>query len=51
MKKLNELIYNQKQLVKYMQEAKTRTDKLFFREQVELLEELIENARKELRLK
>ncbi len=51
MKKLNELIYDQKQLVKYKQEAKTRTDKLFFREQVELLEELIENTRKELRLK
>lgn len=51
MKKLNELIYDQKQLVKYMQEAKTRTDKLFFKEQVELLEELIENKRKELRLK
>ena len=51
MKKLNELIYDQKQLVKYMQETKTRTDKLFFREQVELLEELIENKRKELRLK
>lgn len=51
MKKLNELIYDQKQLVKYMQEAKTRTDKLFFTEQVELLEELIEEKRKELRLK
>lgn len=51
MKKLNELIYNQKQLVIYMQEAKTRTDKLFFRGQVELLEELIEDTRKELRLK
>ena len=51
MKKLNELIYGQKQLVKYMQEAKTRTDKLFFREQIDLLEELIENMRKELRLK
>lgn len=51
MKKLNELIYDQKQLVKYMQQAKTRIDKLFFREQVELLEELIENKRKELRLK
>lgn len=51
MKKLNELIYDQKQLVKYMKEAKTRTDKLFFREQIDLLEELIENMRKELRLK
>lgn len=51
MKKLNELIYDQKQLVKYMQESKTRTDKLFFREQIDLLEELIENMRKELRLK
>ena len=51
MKKLNELIYDQKQLVKYMQEAKTRIDKLFFKEQIDLMEEIIENKRKELRLK
>lgn len=51
MKKLNELIYNQKQLVKYMNEAKTRTDRLFFKEQIEIMEELIENTRKELNLK
>lgn len=51
MKKLNELIYDQKQLVKYKEQAKTRTDKLFFKEQIDLLEELIENMRKELRLK
>lgn len=51
MKKLNELIYDQKQLVKYMKEAKTRIDKLFFKEQIELIEELIESQRKELNLK
>lgn len=51
MKKLKELIYDQKQLVKYMKEAKTRIDKLFFKEQIDLMEEIIENKRKELRLK
>lgn len=51
MKKLKELIYDQKQLAKYMKEAKTRTDKLFFKEQIDLMEEIIENKRKELRLK
>ena len=51
MKKLKELIHDQKQLVKYMKEAKTRTDKLFFKEQIDLMEEIIENKRKELRLK
>jgi hypothetical protein len=51
MKKLNELIYDQKQLVKYMKEAKTRMDKLFYKEQIDIIEELIENMRKELNLK
>ena len=51
MKKLKELIYDQKQLVMYKEKATTRIDKLFFKEQIELLEKLIENMRKELRLK
>ena len=50
MKKLEELIYNQIQLVKYMNESKTRTERMFYKNEVDYMETLIENMRKELNL-
>lgn len=50
MKKLNELIYNQEQLVKYLEEATTREDKGFYLLSIYEMEEEIEKTRKELGL-
>ena len=49
MKKLEELIYNQMELVKYMNESKTRTDRMFYKNEIDVMETLIENMRKELK--
>ena len=50
MKKLEELIYNQIQLVKYMNESKTRTDRMFYKNEINVMESLIEKTRQELNL-
>ena len=50
MKKLQELIYDQIQLVKYMNQAKTRTDRMFYKQEIEVIEQLINKARTELNL-
>ena len=50
MKKLEELIYNQMELVKYMNESKTRTERMFYKNEINVMETLIENMRKELNL-
>ena len=50
MKKLEELIYNQIELVKYMNESKTRCDRMFYKNEIDYMETLIENMRKELNL-
>ena len=50
MKKLEELIYNQMELVKYRNESKTRTDRMFYKNEINYMETLIENMRKELNL-
>ena len=50
MKKLEELIYNQIQLVKYMNGSKTRTERMFYKNEIDYMETLIENMRKELNL-
>lgn len=50
MKKLEELIYNQMELVKYMDQAKTRTERMFYKNEIDVMETLIENIRKELNL-
>lgn len=51
MKKLNELLYNQKQLVKYMEKSHTIGERLFYQRSIEDMEEEIEKTRKELGLK
>ena len=50
MARLDELIYNQIQLVKYMNQAKTRTDRMFYKQEIEVIEELINKVRTELNL-
>ena len=50
MKKLEELIYDQMELVKYMNESKTRTDRMFYKNEIDYIETLIEKTRKELNL-
>lgn len=50
MKKLEELIYNQIELVKYMNQAKTRSDRMFYKNEIDYMETLIEKTRKELNL-
>ena len=50
MKKLEELIYNQMELVKYMNESKTRTDRMFYKNEINVMESLIEKTRQELNL-
>ena len=50
MKKLEELIYNQIELVKYMNESKTRTERMFYKNEIDVMETLTENTRKEVNL-
>ena len=50
MKKLEELIYNQMELGKYMNGSKTRTERMFYKNEIDYMETLIENMRKELNL-
>ena len=50
MARLEELIYNQMELVKYMNGSKTRTERMFYKNEIDYMETLIENMRKELNL-
>lgn len=50
MKKLNELLYNQKEMVKYFNKATTRVDKYFYKKCIDEYETEIEKMRKELGL-
>ena len=50
MRKLEELIYNQMELVKYMNESKTRTERMFYKNEINVMETLIEKIRQELNL-
>lgn len=50
MRKLEELIYNQMELVKYMNESKTRTERMFYKNEINVMESLIEKTRQELNL-
>ena len=50
MARLEELIYDQMQLVKYMNQSKTRTDRMFYKHEIEVIEELINKVRTELNL-
>ena len=50
MRKLEELIYNQMELVKYMNESKTRTERMFYKNEINVMETLIEKTRQELSL-
>ena len=50
MRKLEELIYNQMELVTYMNESKTRTDRMFYKNEIDVMETLIEKTRQELNL-
>ena len=50
MKKLEELIYNQMELVKYMNGSKTRIERMFYKNEIDVMETLIEKTRQELNL-
>ena len=50
MKKLEELIYNQMELVKYMNESKTRTDRMFYKNEIDYIEKKNKKTRQELNL-
>ena len=50
MRKLEELIFNQMELVKYMNESKTRTERMFYKNEINVMESLIEKTRQELNL-
>ena len=50
MKKLEELIYNQMELVKYMNGSKTRIERMFYKNEIDYMETLIEKTRQELNL-
>ena len=50
MKKLEELIYNQMELVNYMNGSKTRTERMFYKNEIDVMETLIEKTRKQLNL-
>lgn len=50
MKKLEELIYNQTQLVRYMNNSKTREERFFYKREIDVMEELIIQTRKQLNL-
>lgn len=50
MKKLQELIYDQSQLVKYMNNSKTREERFFYKREIDVIEELINKTREQLNL-
>lgn len=50
MARLEELIYNQTQLVRYMNNSKTREERFFYKREIDVMEELIIQTRKQLNL-
>lgn len=50
MKKLQELIYDQTQLVRFMNISKTREERFFYKREIDVIEELINATRKQLNL-
>ena len=50
MKKLEELIFDQNNLVKYMNNSKTREERFFYKREIDVIEELINQTRKQLNL-
>ena len=45
MKKLEELIFDQNNLVKYMNNSKTREERFFYKREIDVIEEHINNLR------
>lgn len=50
MKKLEELIFDQNNLVKYMNNSKTREERFFYKREIDIIEKHINNLRKQLNL-
>ena len=50
MKKLQELIYDQTQLVRFMNDSKTREERFFYKREIDVIENLINETRKQLNL-
>ena len=50
MKKLQELIYDQSKLVRYMNQSKTREERFFYKREIDVIEEHINNLRRQLNL-
>ena len=50
MKKLQELIYDQTQLVRFMNNSKTREERFFYKREIDVIEELINKTREQLNL-
>ena len=50
MKKLQELIYDQTQLVRFMNDSKTREERFFYKREIDVIENLINKTRKQLNL-
>ena len=50
MKKLQELIYDQTQLVRFMNDSKTRKERFFYKREIDVIEEHINNLRRQLNL-
>ena len=50
MKKLEELIFDQNNLVKYMNNSKTREERFFYKREIDVIEEHINNLRRQLNL-
>ena len=50
MKKLQELIYDQTQLVRFMNNSKTREERFFYKREIDVIENLINETRKQLNL-
>ena len=50
MKRLEELIYDQNNLVKFMNNSKTREERFFYKREIDVIEGLINETRKQLNL-
>ena len=49
-KRLEELIFDQNNLVKYMNNSKTREERFFYKREIDVIEEHINNLRRQLNL-
>ncbi len=50
MARLEELIYDQTQLVRFMNNSKTREERFFYKREIDVIENLINETRKQLNL-